>query len=189
MADLDVNETDEVTVADAAGVNKLTVNADGSINAIASNYSLVKNQKSFGCNVEQNVASTGEQNVLLVRNPSGSGKSMFINIFECAVLGSATRYRVRLYQKPTVTAAGTSTGTFSNTVTSAPTAAVGLIYVLPTTSARGTRMSTYSQEGVSSIFEKFDYGIDLMPGYDLLITADFDATNKVLGINLQWSEE
>jgi hypothetical protein len=188
MADVSLNESDEVTIAGSDGINKLIVNSDGSINAPDYPFFLVMNERYFGINIESNIATAGEQDVLLIRNPAGSGRNLYLNRIFCGVLGTATRFRVRVYQKPTVTSAGTSAGIFSNMIKGSPVATVMTAYTNPTISARGTRMRTYTSEGTNSIDDSFDFGLDVNPGYDILITGDFDTKNKVLALSLQWGE-
>jgi hypothetical protein len=188
MPEIPLTESDEVTISSSDGVNKLIVNVDGSINVPNYPFFLVMNQKYFGVNIESNVATAGEQDVLLIRNPAGSGKNLYINRIICGVLGTATRFRVRIYQKPTVTTAGTSATIFSNYVIGSPTATAMTAYTNPTISARGARMRTYTSEGTNSIDDSFDFGLDVTPGYDVLLTGDFDTNNKVLALSIQWGE-
>lgn len=145
--------------------------------------------QSFGFSIEQNQASTGEQNLILFRNPSGSGKTVYLTKINCGTTDTITRFKIRIYQKPTVSAVGTTGTIFSNQIKSSPPSSVCLVYTVPTTSAKGTKIRSYSQSDTGSKLEDFRYGISLEAGQDILITGDTDASNKILFADFQWSEE
>jgi hypothetical protein len=188
MSDLNFSQSaDPVALYNDQTGNELAINADGSINVVQSGASSITDYL-HGINLELNLGSTGVQNMLLLRNPSGSGKNLYLNKIVYAILGSATRYRIGIYQKPTVTATGTGLTIYSHNIKSSPPATVCNAYSAPTTSSLGTKIRTYSIEGTGSGLELFGYGFKLEENNDILIVGDTDATNKVVCVSLEWTE-
>lgn len=171
------------------GTTTLAINTDGSLNFRYPERLAVGNSTEFGFSIEQNQANTGEQDLILFRNPTGSGKTVYINKINVGEIDTITRFRIRVYQKPTITAVGTAGTTFSLQIKGSPATAAALVYTLPTISARGTRIRSYSQADTGSKWEDFQYGISLAEGFDMLITGDTDASNKVLFASFYWREE
>jgi len=188
MSDIDAIQAQAVSIESSDNGTKMVVNADGSINTMVNRLSLDAG-KVFGFAIEQNQASTGEQPLILLRNPSASGKTMYLGRIAVGTVDSITRFRLRVYQKPTVTSVGTAGTVYSNQVKSSPATAVALVYTLPSVSANGTRIRTYSQADTGLRDESLVYGISIAAGQDLLVTGDIDASNKVLFVNMTWSEE
>jgi hypothetical protein len=187
--EVDANGAQEVTIKNSAGT-ELAINSDGSLRTNTLVTSLANLGQVFGVNLELNLPSTGEQNMLLLRNPAGSGKNILINMSLFGSVDTITRYRIRIYQKPTITSVGNSFSVFPCLVkASNPPVSVALAYSSPVTSSRGTRIRTYAREGTNSDVEYTDRTIDMTAGTDILVTGDTDATNKILAITLQWSEE
>lgn len=143
----------------------------------------------FGFSIEQNQASTGEQNLILFRNPSASGKTVYITKINCGSVDTLTRFKIRVYQKPSVSAVGTAGTIFSYQIKASPPSSVCLVYTVPSISAKGTKIRSYSQADTGSKWEDFRFGISLEAGQDILITGDTDASNKILFADFQWSEE
>jgi hypothetical protein len=187
MGDINRKGDLDVNVVDKTSQNALIINTDGSINVVESGTSSITDIL-HGINLEYNLASTGEQNILLLRNPNASGKNLYLNKIVYAILGSATRYRVGIYQKPTVTATGTGLTIYSHNIKTSPPATVCNAYSGPMTSSFGTKIRTYSVEGTNGGLELFGYGFKLEPNNDILVVGDTDASNKVVCISLEWSE-
>lgn len=89
------------------------------------------------------ISGTAETNFMLLRNASGSGKTVRIHQIHIGVRATVTgdNARIRIYRDPTVTANGSAL-TVRPILKSAPISAVMTAYTAPTTSALGTLLIT-----------------------------------------------
>lgn len=78
MADISLNESDEVTIADASGFNKLTVNGDGSINVQVGNVVVPPTGTTVSTNVFGQVSSTAGMDTYYVIT---NGKTLTLQRF------------------------------------------------------------------------------------------------------------
>lgn len=141
-----------------------------------------------------NLPSSGtETRVLLIRNPSNSGKVLALS----RVMGLLTNTTgsmaiIRKYISPTITATGTAVTIYSMNVGGGASASAMLVYTGPTASAVGNRFcSCLAISGTSGGKEAdidFQGMVYLQPGQDLLITGTPDGTNRGLEIDVMWWE-
>lgn len=111
------------------------------------------------------LTDTSETPVALIKNPSGSGKSLFL--FNRVVVTNNNPVLARYYLNPTVNVLG-STSASTNLRTGANTTSVSLCYLGMTITANGTLLETLpaSQYGIRA-----DVLLIIDPGSNLLITA------------------
>jgi hypothetical protein len=193
MADVSLNESDEVTIADSAGVNKLTVNTDGSINAQDHAAYKAEAKQFYWCSFAFNLASTGEKTALYFRNPSASGKVVKIVDLTIGLTNTVGSMAiVRMYANPTTSANGTALTALPGYIGGSQAASVALLSSGPTVSANG---SLYLAEHVSggtngTGTREVDLAecILLAAGNSLLLTGDPDGTNRNLLVTITWVE-
>lgn len=201
MADLPITSDEgalPVVVNDAVTTaNTLAVEADGSITAGSSVAMDVENSKGFSVVSEVLPLAATETAVFLVKNPSGSGKKLKLNLMLLGLLqsvGSATGNQdaFRLYLDPTITANGTAL-TINNlySQTGAP-ATVMTAFFSPTVTANGTKLGTYAvstQGNGTAIVPQAGTRI-LDPNHNWLITQTGIVNGAATGIvQMEWIEE
>lgn len=188
--DLPTTETSEVTVADSNGVNKLAVNADGSIN-VNSTSSPSSATKVFGGSAERTGVGTTEVPVALFVNPSGSTKVVKVNQVLLINRHTVTSQVVlRCYVSPTVTSNGTAVTTTTLDVGSGNTA-TALLYQSPTVSANGVVAFVSQASGGSNVNPselRFLGTFSLRAGSKILFTGAADGTSRIPVVSLVWEE-
>jgi hypothetical protein len=194
MSDLPTTETSEVTIADSAGTNKLMVNADGSLNVVDASSSLADTDKIFQISETINITGGGtENNFLLIRNPSASGKKLkLIDVTTGFTNTVSVMAYFKLYSSPTITAVGSGLTIKAGRIGSGVPASVMTAYSTPTISVRGSQYLAYTASGGSSIYASYHLDIDqsiiIDPGYDVLLTGTPDGTNRGVLITVRWAE-
>lgn len=145
----------------------------------------------FGAYGQRTAIGTTELNVMLIRNPSGSTRT--VNIKKLIYNNSHTvssQLRIRVYVAPTVTGTGTGVTEVALDVGSGNTASAE-IYTSPTTSANGTQILDLMTLGGAAAQDKaidFPDGFQLRPNSDLLITAVSDGTGRIANVSIVWEE-
>ena len=145
-------------------------------------------QKMFVTNFEVSAIGTTEIPVALFRNPSGSGKAVKLFRLTMSNLHTVTSFiRVRAYGAPTVTADGTAlTESCTFFGGSAP---VVESFSSPTVSANGSRIAQWVVPAFSNaLIIPLDYMFILPANTQILLTAQADGTNRVLGGSIIWAE-
>ena len=150
---------------------------------------LANENKIFFGPTEANLATGGSENrAILLRNPAGSGKTLFVGLCVLDMLTKGGQATIRIYKDPTVTSAGTSVTPVSSKIDGS-VASSATLYTLPTISANGTRMATFSVGKDASSFPiDFKFSLILAAGHDILITGNPDANNRLMAFTFQWAE-
>jgi hypothetical protein len=137
-----------------------------------------------------NMPSSGTDNpLLLVRNPTGSGKTLYVYKlgFGSTVANVSAVFKV--FADPTVTANGTSQAATSlNVGGGAPTASV-LATSTPTVTADGAEIESYeagSNNNSGSFVE--DFSIHVAANHSLLITGNPGSNNRDAALTIVWVE-
>ncbi len=117
------------------------------------------------------IANNAENDFLLVKNPTGSGKTVRI---ERIIFGSDENQAnkssfFRIYRDPTITSNGTTL--VINNLKKGSAAGVMTAFKIPTISARGTLMSVGSYQA-PRVSEDTELAVMLQPGENILITID-----------------
>jgi len=179
-------------IEDSETLVNMRVNDDGSINSkngYASLWPQFAASDTF-TNVDADGPGTGNE-VMLIRNPSGSGKRMYISKMLFALYQFATsEVVVEIFANPTITATGASVTSTTTRLGSGNTAS-GLVYSGPTASANGTRILAVQLTGQNSNESEtnFDGQFSLDPGTDVLLRAFSDGNNRPMISSIWWSEE
>ena len=145
-------------------------------------------QKVFITNFEVSGIGTTEVPVALFRNPSGSGKLVKMYRLTMSNLHTVSSFiRVRAYGAPTVTSDGTGL-TESCTFFGGSAASVES-FSSPTVSSNGTRLAQWVVPAfANALVIELDYIIILPANTQILLTAQADGTNRVLGASIIWAE-
>lgn len=190
MADISLNESDEVTVADSAGINKLAVEALGNIHAGDISRLFTLSNKTYANAFELNAATSGTDNTaILVRNPNGSGKIAYFYVISAGVQINNVFMTYKVFANPTITTNGTAQTPVSLNIGGGAGAASILINTLPTVSANGSAIvaKLMSQNG-AAVEMTSDGIIALNPNNSMLITAHPQSNNRVSAYTIQWAE-
>lgn len=140
---------------------------------------------------QRTAIGTSELNVMLIRNPSGSSRTVTLKKLVYNNSHTVSSYlRVRIYIAPTVTSTGTGVSEVALDVGSGNTASAE-IYTSPTTSANGTQILDLLTLGGSSGQDRaidFPDGFQLRANTNVLITAISDGTGRIANVSVIWEE-
>lgn len=153
----------------------------------------VERKRLYGLVTEQNVTPATEQRIILIRNPSGSGKTLYLQRWTILMTNMAASSGVlRAYLAPTITSVGT-TATIQNTAVGGGGAASAMLaYTAPTISANGTfayASRVQGGDGAQPTVVEFEGSISIAPGVDVLITCTPDGTNRGVISSFLWLEK
>jgi hypothetical protein len=138
------------------------------------------------CEYEMNSTST-EYPIILVRNPSGSGKKIFIkDIYFTCLNGSGKNAILRIYSSPTVTANGTTLTPHSMFIGGGAPTATTLVTTVPTVTANGTKISVAASTNEQATLT-YNWGLVLAENNSLLLTGQGSGNNTVVTINIIWT--
>lgn len=135
-------------------------------------------------------SSTAHNPLLLLKNPSGSGKVIYF----LRAVGNTTisneRTLFSVVENPTVTANGTSATPRSRNIGGGAPSSVVLAYTLPTISS-ATLINSYAQAGENTNDQEFVsmQQMSLQPGNSILITGQPKSNSRVQQITIVWAEE
>jgi hypothetical protein len=145
-------------------------------------------QRMFVTNFEVSSIGTTEIPVALFRNPSGSAKLVKLFRLTMSNLHTVSSFiRVRAYGAPTVTSDGTAlTESCTYFGGSAP---VSETFSSPTVSSNGLRLSQWVVPAFSNaLIISLDFMFILPANTQIILTAQADGTNRVLGASIIWAE-
>lgn len=123
------------------------------------------------------LANTNETPICVIKNPTGSGKSLFI--FDRKVSTDLNPLIVRLYLNPVLNVAGSTTAP-KNTRTGSSTASISLCYLAATITSNGTLLNSTAAT-TSTRSSGVMFIVD--PGTSLLITAQQAAMGTSVAIS------
>lgn len=134
-----------------------------------------------------NIGASGvEAPLLLIRNPSGSGKTIKFRNFTEGIISTNKPTTFRFYFNPTVLTNGTSL-TAVNKLNGGSTVAVALATTQPTVSANGTQIKvSVVVAGVFVVPENFS--LQLPANTSLLVTSTATVNNTEVTIDVDWAE-
>jgi hypothetical protein len=188
MADIARRGDIDTRIVDATTQYSVAVNSDGSINVVVQGVDLASARTRFLSTYESSVG-TSETDIFLIKNPSGSGKYVFLDSITITAVTGGRILWVRGYEAPTITSDGTAQTEYSAVKESTPQTAVLTTFANPTISARGSRNFTITsgQYAVTSPIA-FNPVIVLAPNYNFLFTMLASSVNSNYAIDLRWRE-
>ena len=191
MADLDYAHSDmPVVLTDDATGNLAGIRIDGSLDVSPTLIGRVKEKGLYGVAIDV-VAATGNTDnpVLLLRNPNGSGKTLYIYLVSGNTTITNVSVEFKVFADPTVTANGTSQTSQSRYVGGGAGTAVGLVTTLPTVTSNGAALATSTTgQNSSDVDIVNDFSIAIAPNHSILITASPSSNNRNVAIELSWLE-
>lgn len=116
-------------------------------------------------NAGTSLSTTNETPLCLIKNPAGSGKSIFLS--SRRMLSSNIAVLFQFYLNPTVNVLGSATGAL-NMRSGATTASISLCYLGMTITSNGTLLSALAA-GTTTVVMDALYILD--PGANLLVTG------------------
>ena len=134
--------------------------------------------------------AASETDVILIKNPTGSGKKLYLDLFEILGLSADFSSIIRIYSGPTITANGTAITIKNGNVGSAVTSVMNA-YKLPSISARGSLLYTGSflKAVTASWFIEFAGRLLWNANHNMLITFEHSATSRDAVISAIWREK
>jgi hypothetical protein len=180
---------DGIWLQDWTTGDNLKINIDGSLNTQDVSSLYASQDKLYSIVSEINLSGTGEVDAFLFRNPTGSGKVVYITkLIACLISSVSAEVRIRVYKSPTVTVNGTAVTVSPARIGGSPPASIVLCNSLPTISARGTQIRIFNSANSGTFTDDINSRIILEANTSLLITGQSTSTNKPLGLNLAWIE-
>ena len=152
---------------------------------------LAEANKLFTLNHEVGNIADVEVPFILIRNPSGSGKTIRLKRIVLMNNHTSTSWvKFRIYIAPTVTATGTSLPIACTNIGSGAASAMQA-FSAPTVSANGTLVLRLACPAAITapatvLSTEFDYIVDA--NIDVLVTVQADGNNRVPAINVVWAE-
>ena len=201
MSDLSFSQgADPTAIYNDSSGNQLVVNSDGSINTNITSApsapptaigisSLVTANRVFGLALDINQTTAGTDNpLLLLKNPSGSGKTLYIYLMAFGTNVTNVSSEVILFANPTITTNGTSQTPVNQNIGDS-TVSTMTAFSLPTISANGTRLRSYELgQNNNSVESISDFSIHLLANQNLLITGNPSSNNRGAVITIIWAE-
>lgn len=180
-----------LTTAGRLRVDTSASPTDPSIPPNADNISdYVKALKVYTATVSVNMAAAATDNPLvLLRNPTGSGKTMYVYKTAFGVSVNNVFAIFKVFSNPTVSTNGTVITQASNNVGGGAPAATMLANSLPTVSASGSALNNYVvAQNNNSITSVDDFSVHVQPNNSLLITGSPQSNNRQAEITVVWVE-
>ncbi len=167
------------------GISATPVYVQGTIEAVTAPQS--NDMFSVGLAINMATAST-DNPLILLRNPSGSGKRIMIWQLFVGVNVTNVSALFKVFANPTVTANGTSQTVYSRKIGQALTP-VGLVNTLSTVSSAGSQLQAFSL-GQNTNAEPMvsEFSIMLEPNNSMLITGSPSSNNREAAVTVTWTE-
>lgn len=143
----------------------------------------------FSVAADINMATGDAENpVILLRNPAGSGKTIYIRRITYGVSTNNVYIVAKLYKTPTISVNGT-TITPQNLLVGSGTASVILATTLPTLSSNGTLVANGSSPQNSSTYPLIDdFYMSVPENQSIALTGTAAGNNRVGSFTVQWVE-
>ena len=151
---------------------------------------LVKAGRVYSVALTLNMAIAAFDNpVILLRNPVGSLKTLYIYRILTGVFTSNTFVDFKVFANPTITTNGTSQTPVNRAVGGGFGASVMTAFSFPTVSANGTPLLTQvCGQNTNSFDGVEDFSIQVSPNNNLLITANPSANNRESKVTVIYAE-
>lgn len=137
-------------------------------------------------------AGAGVDNpLLLITNPTGSGKSLFLwrSRFGSTVTNVAMSFKI--FSNPVITLTGTSVSATNRSIGGIGNPApIAVVTTLPTASALGALITALNVgQNNNSIDMNEEFAIKLNPGNSLLVTGSPSSNNREATMTIVWQEK
>lgn len=189
MPDLPVNSNDAqpVNLVDATNNTQVAVvDTNGFLTLQYPEGALAKLGKVFSIQVAPTITGLAETAAVLFKNPSGSGKTVYLIRLQSDPFVKNDNPALRMYHTPTVTANGT-TVTPVNTNLGNSTTSIANVFTLPTVTSNGTIVQAVSATN-DTLWVDFYMSRIIQPNNSILITETISTINTANGIFIKWAE-
>jgi hypothetical protein len=130
--------------------------------------------------------ATSEEAVILIRNPTGSGKNLFFDRGIYTSIEIGINFIFRLRHSPTITSTGTVVAV-NNLLISSPIQSGMQIFSFPTATVTGSLFRLFQVKD-SPYIDEVDGRIVISPGKDILITIERGSNGKEYAAGITWWE-
>lgn len=171
----------EVTAANRLSTDTVVTNSSQNYLSLNQLYSIC---------AEVNIVDSALDNpLILLRNPTGSGKVIYIYKLAAGVFTTNVAASFKLFTTPTITTNGTAINIASRFINNGAIASVILPTSLPTISANGTCMAGgISGQNNNTVTLVSDFSAAIAPGGSLLVTGKPSSNNRTANIEFTWAE-
>ncbi|MGD9724880.1 MAG: hypothetical protein AB7V39_00530 [Nitrospiraceae bacterium] len=188
----DAVQISATAVANSA-LNPIFVSGTNNIRSEPIFQAEIENKRLYGVVTEVNIATTAQTPMVLIRNPIGSGKTLYFQRWTSLITNTANSSAVlRVYLAPTVTLDGTAASIVNTAIGGGGAATVMQAFTSPTISVNGTfAYATRAQggDGAQSTVDDIEGSISVAPGITLLVTATVDGANRNIISRFLWLEK
>ena len=160
------------------------------INGASDLSKLVVSNKLYSMGTDISAATSNVNNPLvLFRNPSGSGKTIYIYKISFATDVANVNINAKIWSDPTVTSNGSAITVGSRYIGGGASAAVSLLTSLPTVSSSGTQLEAgVNGQNANSLSMIGEFSIAIAENHALLFTADPLSNNRNVAVSIIWAE-
>lgn len=140
--------------------------------------------------VEFTLPTNGTESAFFfLKNPSGSGKKLFIDDVQCDIVTKGQEALFRMYVNPTSSANGTAATISSSYIGGGTAASSATAFTGPTVSANGTKFRVFSVgKDAGSTDVSFNFGLEIAANNTILFTGTPSANNVIVAISIRWAE-
>lgn len=168
----------------AGSLNTVQIDRNGNQIVTQSLEAHTYQSRTFAGTVDSVLIGTTQTPLCLLRNFSGSGKTL--KIFNVVVSGSGT---FRFYSNPTISANGTVSQQGNQYFVSGTQGNAGTMYTSPTITTNGTMERSYAVTAQQGALQIPIRSYIIIPANNaLLITGQMGANNTATGCNIEWME-
>lgn len=195
MADKVRKGDEEVRIVDPTSQTAMGVDSAsrGYVATEGQHQSNCERKRLYGLVTETNVPTSIETRILLIRNPSGSGKVMYLQRLVLLLTNTSSSSAVmRFYLQPTIIANGVAATIVNTNIGGGGAASVLTAFTVPTISVNGTfAYATRVQggDGAQPTVVDFEGSIAINPGIDILVTITPDGNDRNTISTFLWLEK
>jgi len=131
------------------------------------------------------VSAAAQTDFALIKNPTGSGKVLRLNVSILTISAVNKSSFFRFYRNPTTTSNGTALSIFNRKQGGAATAMQA--FHTPTISSRGNLFEV-KNVGTSALVNNFNLELMINAGDSILVTAEPSSTNIPHAVSFVWAE-
>jgi len=177
-----------------AQTNPLSLDTAGSLRITGTvapaSFSYLTNNQTFSASASINAALSGTDNpILLLKNPSGSGRVMYISKISLGASVTNVSIECKIYSNPTITLNGTSLTTRQRNIGNSPASGSITAFTLPTLSVLGNQISAFENgQNNNSVVFGDEFTIAVQPNNNIIIVANPSSNNRLVAITAIWVE-
>lgn len=171
------------------GTSSNPLGVNGTLTVINSNQNYLTSGYLFSAATSYTCPTSGAHNpVIYFRNPTGSGKNIFIVSILANVNVTNVLVEYRLYSSPTVSANGSTLDAYQRNIGDSTTASA-LVTTVPTVTSNGNLLiDTNSGQNNPPMEMLHDYTVGVKPNNSILFTCEPGSNNRMITVTFVWAE-